>query len=182
MMKRRYSRNVAGFQALKRAGVLPIMGLLLFAATNLAAQGWNGIIPCVTTRLQAEKILGRDPDPDIIGIYHLKKYSVNVHYDRRDLSSPAEDIVSSFVVYLNDAIKLKSYVKKLPNFHKDFLRIELPYSLTHVYEVASYIDGEKGFIIKVQKDENDEEVIYGFEYFCTTEGCDKTDLRSPERK
>ncbi|MBK9164463.1 MAG: hypothetical protein IPM21_11265 [Acidobacteria bacterium] len=172
MMKSMYSRNVAGFQARNRVSVLPIMGLLLFAATNVAAQGWNGIIPCVTTRLQAEKILGRDPDPDIIGIYHLKKYSVNVHYDRRDISSPAEDIVSSFVVYLNDTVKLKSYVKKLRNFPKDFLRTELPYSLTHVYGAASYIDGEKGFIIKVQKDEDDEEVIYGFEYFGTKEECE----------
>ena len=181
-MNSRYSRNVAGLQARNRASVLPIMGLLLFAATNVMAQGWNGIIPCVTTRLQAEKILGRDPDPDIIGIYHLKKYRVNVHYNRCDSSSPGEDTVSQFVVYLNDAIKLKSYVKKLPNFPKDFLRTELPYSLTHVYGAASYIDGERGFIIKVQKDEDDEEVIYGFEYFCTTEGSDKTDLRSPERK
>lgn len=172
-MKNRYSRNVPRFQALNRAGVLPIIGLLLFAGGNVMAQGWKGIIPCVTTRLQAERILGRDPDPDIIGIYHLKKYSVNVHYDRRDLSSPAEDIVSSFVVYLNDTLKLKSYVKKLPNFHKDFLRTELPYSLTHVYGAASYIDGEKGFIIKVQKDENDEEVIYGFQYIGTSEECEK---------
>ena len=163
-----------------RARVLWTVTLFAFGI-EVAAQDWNGLVPCVSTRQHAEKVLGRDTTASIIGIYPYKKLRVHVHYDRQDTKSPDSDIVSFFAVYLDKPIKLKSYVKRFPNFRTDFIRTELPESITHVYGSGAYTNGERGISLRVQKDDDDEEIIYGFWYFGTDNACEKKLLKTPAK-
>src|SRR5688572_18048173 len=121
-----------------------LIGFFLLLGGEIHSKNWNGIVPCVSTRFEAEKLLGRDDTPLNIGIYKYKKLRVHVHYEQKDGSPPEKDIVRELEVYPNDATRLQSFVKNIPDFHKNFVKTALPDSFTHVFGRAVYRNWRDG--------------------------------------
>lgn len=82
-MKIGQSKNISGSELTRRLCWILVMMFSVFAA-EMFSKDWNGIIPCVSTRLEAEKILGKDNFPIEIGTYRYKKFRVHVRYERKD--------------------------------------------------------------------------------------------------
>lgn len=150
--------------------------------TEMFSKEWNGIIPCVSTRADAEKILGKVDFPINVSSYRYKKFRVTIYYERKDKNDRDKDIVSWIYVYPDKSEPLRKYIKKIPNFHKDFVKTALDMKVTHVYGRAVYRNGAEGFQIWVHKNEKDEEIINSFEYFDPAHYCSKRTSILPESK
>ena len=133
-------------------------------ATDAFSKDWNGIVPCVSTRLEAEKILGKDRTPTNIGIYRYKIFRVHIEYEKNK-NDPNKYVVEKIKVYPDKTETLAKYIRKIPNFHKDFIKTEVDNKISHVNGLAYYRNWIQGFEIIVQKNEKDEEIIAGFVYF-----------------
>lgn len=155
---------------MKRCLLVLIMIFSLFGIEAFSKE-WNGIIPCVSTRFDAEKILGKDDFPINVGIYHYNEFRVHVIYERKDKTDPDKDIVKNITVYPDKSISLTKYIKKIPNFHKNFRKTEIDIKISHVYGEAVYRNWNEGFEIWVQKDDEDKEIISSFGYFDPAYDC-----------
>jgi hypothetical protein len=154
------------------------------AQAGASAKDWNGIIPCVSTRSDVEKILGKDSFkvPDAIGNYRYKKFRVSVYYDRKDKNNPSKNVVERMHVYPNKDVTFTNYSKKIPNFQKDFVKTEIDNRVSHVNSLAYYRNQVAGFEIWVQKNEEDVEVITRLAYFDPKDSCGKRESASPVSK
>jgi hypothetical protein len=159
---------------MKRLGWILIMICSVFG-TEAFAKDWNGIIPCVSTRADVEKILGKDSFkvPDAIGSYRYKKFRVSVYYDRKDKNNPNKNVVEKIHVEPDKSQLLANYIKKIPNFHQDFVKTEIDNRVSHVNGLAYYQNQAEGFTIWVQKNYKDVEVITRFAYFAPNDSCTK---------
>lgn len=155
---------------MKRLCCILIMIFSVFAIETFSKE-WNGIIPCVSTRFEAEKILGKDDFPKSeIAIYKYKKRSrVYIDYDRKDDNDFNKDVVRKITLRPNKSETLAKYTKSIPNFYKDFLKSEVDNKISHVNGLTYFSNWAEGFEIVVQKNQEDEEVITGFSYFA--ESC-----------
>lgn len=136
---------------------------------------WNGIVPCVSTRWQVEKILGNEPIPSSdtrFGSYRYKKQRVRIKYSEAE-NDDKKDIVESIDVDPDKSITLVKYIRNIANFQRDFQKTSLDDSLTHVYGRAVYRNWKEGFEIWVQKNEDDLEAITSFGYFDSKYSCSK---------
>ena len=149
-----------------------ILILSVFEAAVFSKE-WNGIVPCVSTRSDAEKVLGKDRFPYNLGSYRYDNFRVWIFYDGKDENNPDKDVVQRINVYPNDSIVLKKYIKKIPNFYRDFLKTELDRKTSHVNGLTIYRNGKEGFAIWVQKNDGDVEVITEFEYSDPAYDCSK---------
>lgn len=142
---------------------------------------WNGIIPCVSTRADVEKILGeeRSPVPDALGSYRYKKLRVYVYFIEKDEAASDKDIVKMINVYPDKSEPLAKYIKEIPNFYKDFVATKINDRVSHVNGLAYYRNQAEGFEIAVQKSYKDVEVITGFRYFDPNNSCEKRESTSP---
>jgi hypothetical protein len=149
--------------------------LILLCAGNGAdvfAKDWKGLVPCVSTRSDAERFLEKiNDEPRNWNIYDHKEARVHINYRRVDDNNPGEDIVIVIMVYPKNSMKLMTFKKKYPDFDEDFLRTELPQKITHVYGSAEYTNGSLGLQISARKDDSGEETIYSLMYFGTDESC-----------
>src|SRR5688572_16710595 len=93
-IKMKQSDNDSGTKAMKRLFWILIMIFSVFG-TEAFSKEWNGIIPCVSTRADVEKILGKDSfeTPDAFGSYKYKDFRVYVDYERKDKNNPEKDVV-----------------------------------------------------------------------------------------
>jgi hypothetical protein len=142
--------------------------ILIFSAFAVEAfsKEWNGIVPGVSTRADVEKILVPTyPEKTETDTYKYKKLRVTIVYERKDNNDFNKDVVEIIMVRPRKPEPLVRYIKKIPNFHKDFKKIELPDELSHVNGLARYGNSAKGFAIEVQKIYKDEERITNFIYF-----------------
>ncbi len=157
------------------------MLILVFAVfgTEVISKEWKGIVPCVSTRLDAEKILGQDDLPSNVSLYKYKNSRVHVRYQENKKESN-KDIVERIDVYPDKSQLLAKYIKNIPNFQKDFRKTEFLDSITHVNSLAVYRNWTEGFEIWVQKNEDGEEVITRFGYFDQEYSCSKILPASPE--
>lgn len=171
-MKIKQSINIAATRTMKRSCWILIMIFSVFG-TEAFSKDWNGIVPCVSTRLDAEKILGKDsfPAPDALGSYRYKNFRVSVYYDRKDKNNPDKNVVKRINVYPGKTQPVAKYIKKSPNFQKNFRKTEIDIKVSHIYGEAVYRNWAEGFEIWVQKNEDDVEVISSFGYFDPTDGC-----------
>lgn len=133
--------------------------------TEMFAEEWNGIVPCVSSRFDAEKLLGKDNFPINLSIYRYKKFRVHIIYERKNKNNPDKDIVKKITVYPDKSETLAKYRKKISSFQKDFRKTEIDVKVSHIYGQAVYRNWNEGFAIWVQKNENDVEVVSSFEYF-----------------
>lgn len=142
-------------------------------------QGWNGIVPCVSTRLDVEKRLGKDsfPKPDVLVSYGYKRYRVTVHYHQNNLDAPKTDIVKKIDVYPDRSILLAKYVRKIPDFPSAFTKREIDPKISHLDYLAYYFNATENFEIVVQKNDNDNEVVTGFGYYGPSSECSKWKVR-----
>jgi hypothetical protein len=158
---------------------LLVFSLLLSDAWS---KDWNGIIPCISTRLDAETILGKDPLPINIGSYRHGNSRISIDYYQKDKNFPNKDIVEKIHLYLDERMVLSKYIKKIPNFRKEFLKTALDDNVTHVRGLAVYRNWNEGFEIWVQRNDRDVEVITRFGYFDPAWVCSKRAPREPEKK
>ena len=86
-------------------------------------------------------------------------------------------------VYPEETITLKEYIKKIPDFHKNFTKKELDIKETHIYGSAMYYNVEEGFEIRVRKNrKTDAEVVSFFKYFNFASGSFCPNLKSERKK
>lgn len=180
-MKTKQSNDIGRTKTLKRLFWMLMMIFSVFG-TEASSKEWNGIIPCVSTRSEAEKILGKDsfPTPDALGSYRYKKFRVSVYYDRKDKNNPDKNVVEKIRVYPDKSIPLAKYIKKIPNFHRDFRKTEVEDKISHVNGLAYYRNWDEGFELVVQKNDEDVEVITSFGYFDPAYDCSKRIFDSSE--
>ncbi len=152
-------------KTMKRLCCILILIFSVFAVETFSKE-WNGIIPCVSTRLEVEKILGKDDFPKSTNpIYKYKEKSrVYIDYDRKDNNDFDKDVVRKIRVNPNKIELLAKYIKTIPNFNKDFVKTELDNKITHVNGLAYYRNWIEGFEIEVQI-VDEEEVIHSFGFF-----------------
>jgi len=155
--------------------ILPIFGSESFS------KDWNGIVPCTSVRSDAERVLGKNHPPINLNIYRYKKSRIQVRY-RENKNDSNKDVVERIDVFPDKSELLAKYIKKIPNFQRDFRKTELPDGITHVYGLAVYANWTEGFEIWVQKNEEDVEVITRFGYFDWTNSCSKILPASPVSK
>lgn len=149
---------------MKRLCWILVMIFSVFAVKAFSKE-WNGIVPGVSTRYEAERILGEHKRPDTIGIYKYKKFRVHIFYKRKDRNYPDKDIVQRIKVRPDKIQTLASYIKRLPNFHKDFIKIEIDRKISHIDGRAVYFNATEGFEIWVQQSyETRMEIITSFSY------------------
>lgn len=159
-------------RARKRKEPWWMMVLLLFVLGHeVFSKEWKGIVPCVSTRFKAEKILGSHESPLNLNIYKYKNSRVHIEY-RENENDPNKDIVEQIDVYPDKSELLSKYIKKIPNFQKDFLKTELD-KTNHLNWRAVYRNWTEGFEIWVQRNEENAEVIERFGYFDRTYSCSK---------
>ncbi len=172
-MKIKQSNNIVRTKTIKKLCWVLVVIFSVFGI-EVFSKEWNGIIPCVSTRLDAEKILVRFSSMKLnSNIYKYKKSRVHIDYERKDEKDFDKDIVKKVQVYPDKLQTLKKYIKNIPNFHKDFLKTELDVKTTHVDGRAVYRNRDEGFEIWVQKNDEDVEVISSFGYFDPTYNCSK---------
>ena len=135
----------------------------------------NGMVffPAYQHVLMPKKYLGKDDFPINLGIYHYKEFRIHVIYESKDKTEPDKDIVKNITVYPDKSISLTKYIKKIPNFHKNFRKTEIDIKISHVYGEAVYRNWNEGFEIRVQIDEEDKEIISSFGYFDPAYDCSK---------
>ena len=154
--------------------------LFLVSALSLCAffadafpKDWNGVKPCISTRADAERLLGKDKLPLNVGIYDYEDFRVHVLYRQIEKSFSDNDIVERIDLYPNKRIFLDRYVRKIPNFREQVLKTALDDDTTHVRGLAVYRNWKEGFEIWVQKDHKDREIVYKFGYFDPAWDCSK---------
>ncbi len=148
---------------MKRLFCILIMIFSVFAIETFSKE-WNGIIPCVSTRSDVEKTLVRMNSMKLeTNIYKYKKSRVHIDYERKDDNDSDKDVVIEITVYPYRKETLAKYIKKIPNFHKDFVKTEVDNKISHLNGLAYYRNPAEGFEIIVQK--VDEEVVHGLSYF-----------------
>jgi hypothetical protein len=142
-----------------------------------SGKSWNGITPCETNRLQAEKVLGRESDRPIeIGIYDSKKAVVTLFYSQSNKNAPQTDIVTHISVAPKDPVLLAKYVKLIPDFYSTYIKQEMDPKVSHIGYLAHYINVAERFEITVQKNDNDAEVITRYSYYKPEKGCEQPSL------
>lgn len=144
-----------------------IIMLFVFAAEAFS-KPWNGITPGVSTRTEVEKILGKDDPPNSrLARYRLKKLTIYIDYYKEDGNYSDKDIVVEISVSPDNRNQLlKNYIKKIPNFYKDFVKEEIPDEISHVHGQAYYRNFAEGFEIRVIRGlKTEQEYIIGFRYF-----------------
>jgi hypothetical protein len=154
-------------KTMKRSFCILVMMFTVFTVESFSRQ-WNGIIPSVSTRQQVEKILHKGNfSKSTIAIYKYKKSSVYIDYERKDENDFDKDVVKKIMVYPDKTETLAEYIKKIPNFHKDFVKTEIDKQISHLDGRAVYRNSAEGFEIWVQKeyDTGEEEIISSFGYF-----------------
>ena len=161
-----------GTKTMKRLCWILIIVFSVFG-TEVFSKEWNGIIPCVSTRSDAEKILGKVDFPVSINSYRYKKFRVTIDYKINDKNNRNKDIVEMIYLYPDKSETLSKYIKTIPNFQKDFEKYALDMKVTHVYGRFVYRNKADGFQIWVHKNEKDEEIINSFEYFDPAWDCSK---------
>jgi hypothetical protein len=142
--------------------------ILIFSvsAAEAFSKEWNGIIPRVSTRADVEKILVSMDSKKLKGnFYKHKKSHVHIHYERKDENDFNKDVVKMITVYPDKIETLSKYIKKIPNFHEDFSKVEIPNKISHINGLAHYINRSEGFQITVHRNYKNEEVITSFVYF-----------------
>lgn len=150
-----------------------LSGVLLSISTSVPAfategllKDWNGITPCTSTRFDVEKRIGKDSSSiSSIGSYKHNELHISIHYITRDALRRDVDLVEKISVRRDEPLKLKNYIRGIPNFQKDFIRTELPDEITHVNKMAVYRNWPEGFEIWVQRTAKNVEMITGFGYF-----------------
>lgn len=168
------SQYVEGAKTIKKLCLILILILSLYKVEAFSKE-WNGIVPCISTRSDVEKVLGKDrfPSPDTMGSYRYKKSRVRIYYERINKNAPEKDIVKKINVYPDKYIHLTGYIKEIPNFRKDFLKTEVDNKISHVNGLAYYRNGTIGFELVVQKNDEDIEIITSFGYFDPVHDCSK---------
>ena len=136
--------------------------------TSGESKDWKGIIPCISSRLEVQRILGKDSPPANLGIYRYKKFRVHVLYEKKDNNDRNKDIVIKIDVYPDTSKTLSKYIERIPNFHRDFPRTEV--DRVHTYSVV-YSNSAEGFEIWVTKNDKDVEVIDRFRYSPLNDSC-----------
>ena len=149
-----------------------ILIILSVFAVEIFAKSWNGITPGVSTRLEVEKILNKDLPKFELARYRLKKFTVYIFYDKKGDNFSDKDVVVRIDVYPDNRKQLlSSYIKKIPNFHEDFVKEEIPDETSHIHGEAYYRNLTEGFEIHVQRGTKTErEFITGFGYYAPYHG------------
>lgn len=132
------------------------------------SKSWNGIMPGVSTRLEVKKILGKgDPWQGELAYYRLKRFTVYISYDKKENNYSDKDIVAKIDVSPdNRGQPLSGYIKKISNFHKNFVKKAIDDRSSHVDGLTYYSNDAEGFEIKVQHGQKDGRgVITGFSYY-----------------
>ncbi len=139
-----------------------------FFSADAYSKEWKGIVPCVSTRSDVEKTLGKDrySYPGVLGSYIQKAFHITVYYDRTNKGDSDNNVVKQITVYRNKSELLAAYIKNIPHFYTDFVRTEENPKISHVRYVAHYFNRAEGFELVVQKDDDDKEVITSFVYYC----------------
>lgn len=152
---------------MKRFCWILIMVLSVFEVEAFS-KTWNGITPGVSTRLEVKKILGKgDPWQARLARYRFKKLTIYVDYYKEEGDYSDKDIVVRIDVSPdNRGQPLARYIKKIPNFHKNFVKKEIPDEISHVHGEAHYNNDAEGFEITVIRGlETEQEFIIGFSYY-----------------
>jgi hypothetical protein len=151
---------------MKKLSLILIIIFFVFVV-NVFPKDWNGITPSVSTRAIVEKILGKEELQQLeFGIYKYKTFQVYIDYDRKDSKNFDKDIVRKIRVSLSRIQTLKNYIKRIPNFYKNFPKTEIDIKTSHIYGSAIYRNRSEGFEIWVYKDrDTDIEFISSFGYF-----------------
>lgn len=166
---------------MKRLCCILILIFSVFAVESFSKE-WNGIIPGVSTRRDVEKRLVRISFMKLeTNIYKYKKSSVHIDYERKDAKDFDKDVVKEITVYPDKIETLAKYIKKIPNFHKDFVKTEVPNKISHINGVAYYRNPAEGFEIRVQKI-NEVVVIHAFDYFAPELPSTSPSVISPENQ
>jgi hypothetical protein len=153
--------------------ILLLMSVIL--AGNVFSKEWNGLVPCRSTRREAEALLGRDsmPHADRLGSYWYEKAKVYIDYIRTDESDSQKDIVQVITVYPRKSPRLAKYTKMMSNFPEAFVKTEFDKKTSHINYLAHYFNVSEGFHLTVQKDDDDVEIITGFGYYGILSDCSK---------
>ena len=145
--------------------------VIIFSVFVLEAfsKPWNGITPGVSTRFEVKKIMG-DSDRWIgeNARYQLKRSTIYISYEfKKDNNYSDKDIVDSISVYPDNRAKpLANYIKKIPNFYKNFIKREIDDRISHVDGLTYYSNDAEGFEIKVQHGQKTGQgLITGFKYY-----------------
>lgn len=160
------------------------MLILSILETEVFPKEWNGIVPCVSTRLDVRKLVGKDSfsAPNVFGSYRYKKSRVYVDYMRNDENAPEKDIVQKIEVYPEKSILLAKYVRSIPRFPSGFKKREMDPKITHIRYLAHYFNAAESFELVVQKNDDDNEVITSFGYYGLDSDCSKQTPISPASK
>jgi hypothetical protein len=156
---------------------------LIFCLVSSVAIGkdWNQIVPCVSTRSDVERMLGRDELPIIFGSYQYMGSRVSIRYQQSDKNSSDLDLIEKIDVYPNKTIIFAKYRKGIRNFDRHFVKTVLDDRLTHVSGRTVYRNWKEGFEIWVHKNENNIEVVNSFGYFDPSWDCAKRSTHVPPR-
>jgi hypothetical protein len=141
--------------------------ILSILAVEGFSKSWNGITPGISTRFEVEKILGKDSPKSELAYYRFKKFNVSIEYDKKANDSPDKDIARRITIFPGKRDQpMASYIKKTPNFHKDFIKTEIPNEISHVNGLAIYSNDVEGFEIRVQRGQKTgSEIITSFSYY-----------------
>jgi hypothetical protein len=143
-----------------------ILTLVSFAGLSVFSQDWKGLVPCVSTRSDAERILGEDgfKHPDSLGSFRYKGFRVTIHFEKSGNEFSMNDLVRKIDVWPPTSTLLLNYKKDLPRFNEEFLKTELSTGENEIYS-AVYRNWTEGIEVWVQKDEDEKEIINRFGYF-----------------
>jgi hypothetical protein len=142
--------------------------MLFVFAVEAFSKPWNGITPSVSTRAEVKKILGKgEPWQRELAYYRFKKFTIYISYKKKGDNYSDEDIVDTISVYPDNRGKsLANYIKKIPNFYKDFIKREVDDKISHVDGLTYYSNDTAGFEIKVQHGQKTGQgLITGFKYY-----------------
>ena len=151
-----------------------ILGLCLFLALFLSDSFAKGIVPCVSSRSDVEKLLGKDeiPHEEPVGTYHRGKDRVYIDYYSSS-SSKLKQVVRTILVYPYREISFRKYTMRLSNFSTTFAKVTLDPYVTHIGYLAHYKNNSEGFEIVTQMNDEDVEIITAFMYYGKESDCSR---------
>jgi hypothetical protein len=148
----------------KKQGLIPVLLLLVCAATPTLAQGWHGVVPLKSTRADAERILGRPEKRTAdVSIYKFRAEKVFVVYSSGPCNTSPEgwDVPRDTVINITITPEPRPTVTGLKLNDRDY-KFKRD---GEVLDIAYYVNEDAGITYEVDTREG---VVKGITYSPTS--------------